>query len=721
MFRRKLVESLEQRAVMDSAGLSALVSETAVAPQANTLQHFASEQELVSVFKQRLNAQYSGMFGQLVYSPIWQVDPQTEVAIDDSQFLTFASSDSDANVGRPMVADLNSAGSVGTRSTSSTSTNNQIGGIEEGDIAEITSDGIVYTVTEGRLTIVDASDPENIIALSNIDIGLYNAQLILSGNRLIVVSPSSAPAMTPWFDRVTPTWTTQLRVFDVSDKAHPKQTADMQWEGSASAVRLVGDKLVMVLNHTVDFAPRIISSLPSVVSSTGPLSPFVTRRIGDDGAGLITMDCMWYDPNARYESAEEYWTRVEPLIVTSLLPDYEFHDETGAIQSSGDAGDVHDIVALTDIVPYLAESVITIDVSEATLSVIDSETLLDDKSQSAYVSSDSVYLFSNVVWPETRFIKLDLSDDIGQVTAVAEGSVPGFVRDSHSLDEYDGMLRVLTGDVSLSWADPSTADLFVLKEIDGKLQTIGELRDIADGQQAFSIEFDGTRAVIVTAEVDRSTLVPFNDPVHGIDLSDPTAPKELGEIESPGVTTYLHWLDAQHLIGAGYVQQDGNWSLQVALIDASDLASPKIQDVWHSEPNAWIPSGNLTIDPHTFQFDDATGILTITYQSSRPIWFGNVWGLNSALSTGTQDADSMNSLVVFHVNADGINELGTIRVRDTARTAVVDDSLIVVSTQSVATYAINANLSLLDRYQITSPTVVDYATTSERTGDRQRA
>ncbi|MBS1153266.1 MAG: hypothetical protein H6Q89_4964, partial [Myxococcaceae bacterium] len=64
------------------------------------------------------------------------------------------------------------------------------------------------------------------------------------------------------------------------------------------------------------------------------------------------------------------------------------------------------------------------------------------------------------------------------------------------------------------------------------------------------------------------------------DLKDPTHPKKVGELKVPGFSSYIHPIDADHLLTIGtYIPEDNtDWrarALQLAIFDVSDLANPK--------------------------------------------------------------------------------------------------------------------------------------------------
>ena len=104
---------------------------------------------------------------------------------------------------------------------------------------------------------------------------------------------------------------------------------------------------------------------------------------------------------------------------------------------------------------------------------------------------------------------------------------------------------------------------------------IGHVGDIAEGERIWSARFVGDRAYLVTFR--------NIDPLWVIDLTDPTDPEILGELEVPGVSTYIHPVDANTLLTIGIGPgEDGlglDWSMtQISLFDVSDPTNPVLAD-----------------------------------------------------------------------------------------------------------------------------------------------
>ena len=151
--------------------------------------------------------------------------------------------------------------------------------------------------------------------------------------------------------------------------------------------------------------------------------------------------------------------------------------------------------------------------------------------------------------------------------AAAEGDVPGTVLNQFSMDEHDGLLRVAT---TTGWGESN--NVYVLN---GTLDVIGSLVGLAPGERIFSARFLGDVLYLVTFRQV--------DPFFVIDLSDPTKPKVLGEVEIPGFSTYLHPVDETHVLGVGMENQ----TLKLSLFDVSDPSHPIESSKFSTDEFVW--------------------------------------------------------------------------------------------------------------------------------------
>ena len=168
-------------------------------------------------------------------------------------------------------------------------------------------------------------------------------------------------------------------------------------------------------------------------------------------------------------------------------------------------------------------------------------------SNELYVSADKIFLTRSYFEAferndDERYIEEARMTEIYALGYGAEGfrklgstSVEGTVKDQYSLDEYNGILRVVTttsgtkvyGDAhvvngkikyglgnSVATNKESNAALYCIDL--STWQIVGEVRDFApDGETVESVRFDGTKAYVCTAVV-----ITFTDPVYFFDLSD---------------------------------------------------------------------------------------------------------------------------------------------------------------------------------------------------------
>lgn len=157
------------------------------------------------------------------------------------------------------------------------------------------------------------------------------------------------------------------------------------------------------------------------------------------------------------------------------------------------------------------------------------------------------------------------ADDL---TFVAAGKVPGRILNQFSFDEWKGNLRVATtigeqnrfyfvgfGDMQ----SQSVSDVYVL---DGKMKTVGSVKNLGKTERIYSVRFVGDRGYVVTF---RQT-----DPFYVLDLSNPNTPQLKGELKIPGFSSYLHPIDDHLILGIGRENQ-----VKLSLFDVSDAKNPK--------------------------------------------------------------------------------------------------------------------------------------------------
>lgn len=258
--------------------------------------------------------------------------------------------------------------------------------------------------------------------------------------------------------------------------------------------------------------------------------------------------------------------------VTSM-PDFD--DYTSYIPQYGDDVNALDLVDGEDIiVPETITSTkhtVVMELNQATGEIEDCMALYC-YSADLYVSQDHMYL-------TREYINATDFENMTEITCISYGNegfakvgnvtVEGKVLNQYSMDEYNGIFRVVTSvyrpvaDASLYCIDMQTW------EIIGSAIEFSE-----DGEDVQSVRFDGDKAYVCTAEI-----ITFTDPVYAFNLSDPTniTYKDTGEIK--GYSTSLIQYENGYLLGIGV--NDRN-SLKIEIYEETDNG---VQGVHTYEPD----------------------------------------------------------------------------------------------------------------------------------------
>eukprot|EP00571_Detonula_confervacea_P009424 CAMPEP_0172328374 /NCGR_PEP_ID=MMETSP1058-20130122/60317_1 /TAXON_ID=83371 /ORGANISM="Detonula confervacea, Strain CCMP 353" /LENGTH=1083 /DNA_ID=CAMNT_0013045487 /DNA_START=93 /DNA_END=3345 /DNA_ORIENTATION=+ len=197
-------------------------------------------------------------------------------------------------------------------------------------------------------------------------------------------------------------------------------------------------------------------------------------------------------------------------------------------------------------------------------------------------------------WDESTFILgFDISG--GDPLPFAYAEVRGQPLNEYSVDMYGGHLRVVTTERQWSSSTRSTTNkLFIFK-----VPTAGEgpemrLTGVTEhlgkpNEEVKAVRFIGDRAYIVTFET--------TDPFYVFDLTNPSDPKKLGELEIPGFSSYLHPVEidgVQLMLGVG---QNANETtgrtdgVKISLFDISDPRSPT-ENATFVDKGAYSSAGN---------------------------------------------------------------------------------------------------------------------------------
>ncbi|MFW2333751.1 beta-propeller domain-containing protein [Ilumatobacter sp.] len=482
-----------------------------------------------------------------------------------------------------------------------TGTNVQELGVDEPDIVKTDGDRII-AVSENRLTHIDITGEPVVTDVIDLPEG-WGHELFIRGDRALlftnggqwaqplpvdVVDETDAEAEFAAEEElsiIAPDHFTPVAVIhevDLSDPNDLEVAATMRIEGQYLSARAIGERVRLVVTSPPNQLPWL----------------YPQNQYGEDRAT---------DANRRVvdESTIDDWIPSYELTTggtTTSAPMLSCDRTHRPVEFSG--FDVISIVDL-DLAAGLGGSV---ERTEAVGVMAGGDTVYSS-TERMYVATTK-WAGADVVKDATRLSEWndEYETDLhafaispGEPTRyVASGTVEGSLLNQFSLDEHEGFLRVITTTGS-PWNRQQTSEshLVVLEEQDDRLTTVGEVGGLGKGELLHSARLMGDVGFAVTFRQI--------DPFYVLDLSDPTNPRITGELKIPGVSTYLHPVGDDRVLGVGQqATEDGRTTgLKLSLFDVSDPAAPREVSVWTLEgahsPAEW--------DHRAFQMWDTTAIV----------------------------------------------------------------------------------------------------------------
>lgn len=417
-------------------------------------------------------------------------------------------------------------------------TNNQVDGVEEGDIIKTDGEFIYYSKDNG--VIILDSDPVNPSVVGNIKVDTsrgYLNNIYVGDDKLTVLGTSYvyyaypieimedaeigvvSKSIAPFYN----TANTFVVTYDISEPDKPEILLDLDFEGTLTTSRMIGDKLYLVTNKSVDYYSLERTNDPK-------LDYQILPKYSDNVKGQVT--------SLDYDEIYYFPDYIQPNFLTTA----------GVDLSTGDV----------DLDSYLG------------------------RAENVYASLENMYLtFTNYEYTNTgtgllyvpdykintSIYKFGLND--GGIEYKSEGKVDGTVVNQFSLDEHDGNLRIATTSGEM-W-NPDNISKNNVYILDSELKPLGQVTGLAEGERIYSTRFAGDRIYMVTFRQV--------DPFFVIDASDPASPQVLGQLKIPGFSTYMHILDENHVLGFGKdTVEDGDFVRQggfkISLFDVTDPTAP---------------------------------------------------------------------------------------------------------------------------------------------------
>lgn len=433
-------------------------------------------------------------------------------------------------------------------------TNVQEPGVDEPDTVKV-EPGRVFTIAnDTRGPVVRALKPTgrgaSLLGTFDLPPEAAGARLLLAGDRLLALA-------TVWSAERRGPWTTVWAI-DVSEPARLRLASTVAIEGTYTTARLV-------------------DGLIRVVVAGGPVGPPVVYPRDES-------------PEAAAHAKQKNVDAVRGSTLDDWVPNYELTTfrEGKATTETGRACACEDTLRPVEFSGFGSATVLTIDPKDPAPDNVASVT---GAAGITYASPTDLYVASGWYHPavpgtaasrsapdlapsiskprhETKIHQFSIAEPVARY--VASGAVPGSLLNQFSMSQHKDHLRVAST-LSDSQRERGIDNVVsVLRRVDGELKVVGHVAGLGHpGERIEGVRMMGTTGYVVTF---RQT-----DPLYVIDLSDPARPTVLGELEIPGVSTYLHPMGSGALIGIGAEATDEGrrTGVGMSVFDVRDLSKPK--------------------------------------------------------------------------------------------------------------------------------------------------
>lgn len=498
---------------------------------------------------------FGGNYGVIPLSAPAYRDSAKSAAPDAAQAESLAFSDSGA-----------AAGAGGE----TLGTNVIVEGVDEPDTVKAVTK-LVVELSGNRLRIIDTTKSAVVSTLdmgtSAPNKGLYAnpASLLVDGTRAVVFGNESvtpdAVEDDPSASRPPASYLT-ITFIDISNPSAPRVTQRIRIEGNLVAARRVGDSVRIVTSSSLNDLPMV-----APMTANGVRPALHQNRLAVAESKVDDWIPVW-------DTGES--TAATPLVGCSdvVVPDTFAGVEMTSLVQFDLAG------------PFAPEAMGILAPSEdltatADAAVVASHVWVDPANQTGDYKDWSTALH--------RF-----SFDEAGPRYVGSGQVPGSIRDDFSLAVIDASTLGVVTVEGLPWAVDNSAKITVRALVSDpgatKLTEAGSLVPAGSSQGISALRFMGDRLLISSGLAGNR--------LSSVDLSTPTAPRDLGFLDLPGTGDYFHQVgDRRILVIGSTMKKVGKQFIAGAhatLVDSSQ--APRIIGTW-SQDNV---SSNLGYDHHQF-------------------------------------------------------------------------------------------------------------------------
>lgn len=609
----------------------------------------------------------------------WKKKAATNTNVDQSDTAVSASTASSTNALKKFnsyddlarfISENSQSDSTG-RNFNSSSTNNlfdnssasQMAGGVDADIVK-TDGQYVYALVKNELSIIKANPSNGSEVISKVTFKSRPQGILVSGNFLAAFGNDDQikdQAAYQTFYRHNPY--TFLKVFDVSDPAKPKQVRDLDFEGSYSEARLIGDYVYFLTNMSGSY----VAGEP-LIPRTMDNGQVLSAKC-DGEAKCFAPDVFYFDiPYSSYsynsltavnikdyneplsgqiyllDEGQDYYVSNNNIYITyaSHLNEFDLRQSVKrsivfAKLSADDQDKINKVDASPSYVLNKNEKV-------------NKAAQIIDRYISSLPANDQVSLQTEInntltqkltdqakAASQTTIYKFSLSASKIEYRAI--GEVPGQILNRFSIDENDNFLRLVTSrNQQISGVTGTPADNYSnIYVLDNNLKPLGSLENLATTEKITAARFVGERAYLIAAAP--------TDPLYVISLKDPTKPAVLGAVKISSAS-YLKPVDADgtKLIGLGRAAgatEGQAGGLKLTLFDFTDLTKPQELDSYLIGDSS---SDSIALSDHNaLLYSAEKGLLSIP-----------------AVLRDTSNRLSFSGSLIFTINSDKLNLKGKI-------------------------------------------------------------
>jgi uncharacterized secreted protein with C-terminal beta-propeller domain len=413
-----------------------------------------------------------------------------------------------------------------------TGTNNQVAGVDEADFIK-TNGNHTYLLSGGNLVVLQTWPADQSQELSRTQIDGTPMALFLYEDMVWVVSDLSlsypqfaeslAADFAPRVNRMT-----KVMLYRVSDPRQPTLIRETVFESGYVDARRIGQQVYLIVSALIDLSPAL-----------------------DDPVGTEVADLL-------------------PILADNKAPGTATQPDTSTICGC-------DAIYRPDIPNGTGTlTILNFDLANP-LADITSQTILGNTGL-VYANQDNLYIASveDDYWTWLPVIQGGVDPTVtttihkfslqSSPQYLASGRVEGHLLNQFAMDEYQGVLRLVTTEQAW-WSGVTENRLYVLAQAGEQLAERAYLDGLGKpGESVYAVRFDEERGYVVTFQQI--------DPLITLDLSDDRNPLVAGELEVPGFSTYLHPIEGDMILAIG--TDTATWGIKLSLFDISNFSQPQL-------------------------------------------------------------------------------------------------------------------------------------------------